>query len=101
MNDFHDPTIQVESATPPAAPALVPGAYSAAALRRFGFLEEHGAAAHLDSLRSPAMVPTLALERVAATLPAEGARQVAIQPRRGPAFYIVLHRIRGVVHIQD
>lgn len=101
ITDFHDPTIQMEPAAPVAPAPVVTGAYSAKALMRFGFLEERGAVAHLDNLRTPPLAPTLALADVADTLPADGFRQVAIQPRRGPAFYIVLHRVRGVVHIQS
>jgi hypothetical protein len=102
ITDFHDPTIQVDSAAPAADLPPVPS-ISPDALRRFTFLEDHGAAAHLDRLgKGEPMVPTLALEKAAATLPADGFRQVAITPRRGPSFLIVLHRGRhGLVYIQD
>lgn len=46
------------------------------------------------------MLPTMALEEVAATLPEDSFRQVAIQPKRGTAFYVVLHRRKGLIYAQ-
>lgn len=98
MNDFIDPDPipgAVQAPERPDVQPIWPGTVS-----RFTFLEDAGAVAHLDSLRSPGMVPTLALELVAATLGEDSFRQVAIQPRRGTPFYVVLHRRKGLIYAQ-
>jgi hypothetical protein len=104
ITDFHDPTIQVDSAVPaPDAPPVQ--AIWPDTLRRFRFLEDQDACAYLDRidpLKPEPMVPTLALEKAAASLPADGFRQVVVVPRRGPSFRVVLHRGRhGLVYAQD
>lgn len=100
MIDFHDPTIQVETATPPSRtdiPLLDP-----ATARRFAFLDGAGATAYLDRLgRGEPMMPTDALVAVEASIGIDGGRQVVIDPRRGTPFVIPLHRGRhGLVYAQ-
>lgn len=93
MIDFHDPTIQVETAivSPTGDIPLV----DPATARRFAYLTQAGAVAHLDRLGAGgAMTPDEALSAVEATIGRDGGRQVVIQPRRGTPFVIPLHRDR-------
>lgn len=100
MIDFHDPTIQVETAT--VVPRDPIPLVDPATARRFAHLDRAGAVAHLDRLGSgDAMTPSEALSAVEASIGRDGGRQVVIDPRRGTPFVIVLHRGRhGLVAAQ-
>lgn len=95
MNFMHAPT----RAVAPGAPRVPTPRIDPATAARFRFLEEHGAQARLDNLRTDPMTPTLALEHVAASLHEDAYRQVVITPRRGPVFALPMWRSRGVVTV--